>query len=90
MSARIAYNETTAFGQQIAELMSALADAKNRALNLKASLDAMALGGTFAQIETEVGGMAAGTGETLYNILAGINQKLSSNTFDDVWKLYRG
>lgn len=90
MSTRIAYDEKTAFGEQIAELMMTLARAKNEAANLKAALDAMAAGGSFGQIEAEVGGMVAASGEALYNIVTGVNQKLSSNTFDDIWKLYRG
>lgn len=90
MSTRIDYDETTAFGQQIAEFMATLADAKNRSANLKAAFDAMAAGGSFAQIEAEVGGMKPGAGETLYNIATGINAKLSGNTFDDIWRLYRG
>jgi len=90
MSTRIAYDDTTAYGQMIAEFMETLVTAKNRAANLKAAIDSMASGGTFNRIEAEVGGMAAGTGETLYNILTGMNQKLSGNTFDDLWKLYRG
>ena len=90
MSTRIAYNETTAYGQMIAELMETLVTAKNRAVNLKAAIDSMASGGTFAQIESEVGGMAAASGETLYNILKKKKKKLSGNTFDDIWKLYRG
>lgn len=90
MSTRIAYDEKTAFGEQVAELMMTLARAKNEAANLKAALDAMAAGGSFGQIEAEVGGMAAASGEPLYNIVTGIHQKLSGNVFDDIWKLYRG
>ena len=45
---------------------------------------------TFSRIEAEVGDMAAGTGETLYNLVTDFNQKLSGNIFDGVWKLYRG
>lgn len=92
MSTRIAYDEKTAFGQQTAELMQTLATAKNQSANIKAALDSMAVGTppTFAQIETEIGGMAAGSGEALYNLLTDINQKLQSNTFDGIWRLYRG
>ncbi|HAO33196.1 MAG TPA: hypothetical protein DCQ84_09605 [Candidatus Competibacteraceae bacterium] len=76
----------------MADLAATLVDAKNKAANLKAALDSMAAGTTptFNRIEVEVGDMAAGTGETLYNIVTDFNQKLSGNIFDGVWKLYRG
>ena len=89
MSTRIAYDDKTAFGQLIAEFAQSLVTAKNQAANLKAAVDSMAVGGTFAQIEAEVG-LAPGTGETLYNIVIDIHQKLSSNTLDGIWRLYRG
>lgn len=92
MSTRIDFDIHSVFGRKIADLASVLADAKNKSANLKASFDSMAAGTTpsFGQIETEIGGMTTGSGETLYNILTSINTKLSSNTFDDIWKLYRG
>lgn len=91
MSTRLDIDLHTPFGRRIADLASGIVDAKNKSANLKASLDAMAAGTppTFAQIETEIG-MAAGTGESLYNLLTDINQKLQSNTFDGIWRLYRG
>lgn len=87
MSTRIDYDKHSVFGRKIADLMQTLVAAKNQSANLKATLDAMAAGGSFAQIETEVGGMTPGSGEVLYNVLTGMNTKLSSNTFDDLWKL---
>lgn len=90
MSTRIDYDKHSIFGRKIAELMQTLVQAKNQSANLKATLDAMAAGSTFSQIETEVGGMTPGTGEVLYNVLTGMNTKLSSNTFDDLWKLVQG
>lgn len=90
MSTRIAFDQHTPFGRQIIEIMRGLVAVKNQSANLKASLDAMAAGGTFAQIEAEIGEMAPGTGEALYNLMTDINQKLQSNTLDGLWRLYRG
>jgi N-acetylmuramic acid 6-phosphate (MurNAc-6-P) etherase len=90
VSSRIDFDPHSVFGRKIAELMASLVEVRNKSANIKAVLDSMALGGSYGQVETEVGGMAAGGGEALYNILTGINQKLASNTLDDIWKLYRG
>ena len=90
MSTRIEIDQHSVFGRKITDLMSVLVDTKNKSANLKAALDAMAAGGTFTQVEAEVGGMTPGTGEALYNLLTDINQKLASNTLDGVWRLYRG
>jgi len=92
VSNRIDYDPLSPFGRRLADLAATLVDAKNKAANLKAALDSMAAGTTptFNRIEVEVGDMAPGTGETLYNIVTDFNQKLSGNIFDGVWKLYRG
>lgn len=92
MSSRIDYDPLSPFGRRLADLAATLVEAKNKAANLKASLDSMAAGTTptFSRIEVEVGDMAAGTGEALYNLVTDFNQKLSGNIFDGVWKLYRG
>ena len=92
MSNRIDYDPLSPFGRRLEDLAATLVEAKNKAANLKASIDAMASGTTptFSRIEAEVGDMAAGTGETLYNLVTDFNQKLSGNIFDGVWRLFRG
>lgn len=90
MSTRIEFDIHTPFGRAIAELTRTLVSARNQSTNLKASIDSMANGGSFAQVEAEIGGMAAGTGEALYNLLTDINQKLVSNTLDGIYRLHQG
>lgn len=70
MSTRIPFNTASAVGQQVAEYLDALNDALARGRRLKGQLDSAVSGGTYTALETEVGGMAAGSGQDFWTILS--------------------
>lgn len=69
MSTRIAFNGTPTAGQ-IAEFINLVEAALTRGRRLKAKLDAASSGNDWTAVETEVGGMTPGTGQTLWSVLS--------------------
>lgn len=70
MSNRIAYNTASPLGQQVAEYLDALNEALARGRRLKGQIDSATSGATYTALETEVGGMVAGTGQDFWTILS--------------------
>jgi hypothetical protein len=52
-------------------------------------MDCMAQGGTYNAIEQEVG-VVAGSGQAVYNVIAGLKAAMDDSAFDDLSKLYKG
>lgn len=90
MSTRLKYSQQTAFGQQVAEYIDELLAIRNKGRRIKAAFDSMAQGGSFTQIEAEVGGMTAGEGQTLYNLVIGAANLLEKPALDELARLDQG
>ena len=69
MSTRVAYGNT-GVGQQVSDFVNDVQTVLAKGRRLKAKLDAMSYGDDWTAIETEVGGMTAGTGQTLWTLIA--------------------
>lgn len=69
MSTRIAYNGSGT-GNQIAQFVNAVEEALAKGRRLKAKLDSASSGNDWTAVEAEVGGMTAGTGQSLWSILS--------------------
>lgn len=90
MSIRVPYSASTAFGQQVAEYVDSVIKTRDQGRRLRAAFDAMASGGSYDQIETEIGGMTAGDGQTLYNLLVGTVAALEAAGFNELSRLDQG
>lgn len=86
MSTRIAYNGTGT-GNQIAEFVSAVEVALAKGRRLKAKLDSASSGSDWTSVEAEVGGMTAGTGQTLWTILSTAMTQLDSPQIAELARL---
>ena len=70
MSTRINYTGSTAFGKMLAEFVSQVKAAQAKGQRLKDAMDSMSSGGSYGQIESEVG-VPAGQGQPTYNLVTG-------------------
>lgn len=69
MSNRVAYG-SSGIGQQISDFVNEVEVTLAKGRRLKAKLDSMSYGSDWTSVESEIGGMVAGTGQTLWTILA--------------------
>jgi hypothetical protein len=69
MTTRIAYT-AAGTGQQISDFVNDVQTVLAKGRRLKAKLDSMSYGNDWAAVEAEVGGMVAGTGQTLWTLIA--------------------
>ena len=69
MSTRIAYSNTGT-GQQVADFVNEIQTVLAKGRRLKAKLDCASYGSDWTGVESEVGGMTAGTGQTLWTIIS--------------------
>lgn len=90
MSTRIQYSPDTAIGQQIAEFVDAFVTAKQRGDRLMGILDSVSNGGSWAELEAEVGGMNAGEGQALYNLINAAHGLVNVAGFDQIYKVDQG
>jgi hypothetical protein len=77
MTTRIAYN-VSGTGQQIADFANEVETVLAKGRRLKAKLDSASYGSDWAAVEAEVGGMVAGTGQTLWTIIATAMQQIDT------------
>jgi hypothetical protein len=68
MTTRIAYSDT-GIGQQISNFVNDVENVLAKGRRLKAKLDSMSYGDDWAAVEAETGA-AAGTGQTLWTLIA--------------------
>lgn len=91
MSTRIAYNaQSGGAGREVAQFVNAVQDvlAKGRRLNVK--LNSMSSGNTWTAVETEIGGMTAGTGQTLWTIISTAMTQIDSAQVAELARLDQG
>ena len=69
MTTRVAYN-ATGIGQQVSDFVNEVQSTLAKGRRLKAKLDSMTSGSDWPALEAEIGGMTAGTGQTLWTIIA--------------------
>jgi hypothetical protein len=90
MSTRILYTTNNVpLGQLLSSVISRLVDDKQRLGILYSVMDCMAQGGTYNAIEQEVG-VVEGSGQAVYNVIAGLKAAMDNSAFDDLSKLYKG
>lgn len=77
MTTRIAYSGS-GIGQQIADFVNEVQTTLAKGRRLKAKLDSMSYGNDWTAVETEVGGMTAGTGQTLWTLISTAVQQIDS------------
>lgn len=69
MSTRVAYSGT-GIGQQISDFVNETEVTLAKGRRLLAKLNAMSSASDWTSLEAEIGGMTAGTGQTLWTIIA--------------------
>lgn len=70
MSTRIAYGNTTQTAQNVADFVNEVQVVLAKGRRLKAKLDSASSGNDWTAVESEVGGMVAGTGQTLWTLIS--------------------
>lgn len=86
MSTRIKYsNEGT--GQQVANFVHEVQSVLARGRRLKAKLDSASSGDDWPAVEAEVGGMEAGTGQTLWGIISTAMAQIDSPQIAELARL---
>jgi hypothetical protein len=78
MTTRIAYGTTTQTGQNVADFVAEVSMVLSKGRRLKAKLDSMSWGNDWTAVESEVGGMTAGTGQALWTLIATAMQQIDS------------
>jgi len=86
MSTRIAYG-TTGTGQQIQGWVNEMMDVLAKGRRLKAKLDSASSGSDWIGVETEVGGMTGGTGQTLWTIISTAMAQIDSPQISELARL---
>lgn len=86
MSTRVAYNGAGT-GNQIADFVNAVEVALAKGRRLKAKLDSASSGADWTSVEAEVGGMVAGTGQTLWTIISTAMTQLDSAQIAELSRL---
>jgi hypothetical protein len=69
MTSRIAYSPN-GIGQQVSDFVNDVQTVLAKGRRLQKKLDSMSSGNDWPAVEAEVGGMVAGTGQTLWTIIA--------------------
>lgn len=90
MSTRIAYNSQNGPGKETAEFVSAVQLVLARGRRLKAKLDSMSSGSDWTAVETEVGGMVAGTGQTFWTLISTAMGSIDSAQVAELARLDQG
>lgn len=86
MSTRISYGNTGT-GQQVADFVNEVQTVLAKGRRLKAKLDSASSGSDWTGVETEVGGMQAGTGQTLWTILSTAVSQIDSGQVAELARL---
>lgn len=76
MTTRVAYSNT-GVGQQIADFVNEVQTTLAKGRRLKAKLDSMSWGNDWAAVEAETGAVA-GTGQTLWTLIATAMQQIDA------------
>ncbi len=92
MSTRVPFNAASAAGKEIADFIDAVNEVLAKGRRLKSQLDSMVSGApaTYAQIETEVGGMGAGDGQTLWTIISTAVAQIDAPQIAELARLDQG
>lgn len=77
MTTRVAYS-SAGMGQQISDFVNEVQMTLAKGRRLKAKLDSMSSGSDWSAVEAEVGGMVAGTGQTLWTLIATAMQQIDA------------
>lgn len=86
MSTRIAYG-SAGTGQQIANFVNDMQTVLAHGRRLKAKLDSASSGSDWAGVESEVGGMTAGTGQNLWTIISTAMTQIDSAQIAELARL---
>jgi hypothetical protein len=92
VSTRISYDaKNKPFGQMLAEVVDEAIELRAKVARLKDAMDDMASGTppTWDQIELELG-IEAGKGEQVYNLLVGLNSRLSHSDVRALTRIDQG
>ena len=90
MSTRIQYSPDSSLGQMVAEFTDALVTAKQLGDRLTGILDSVSAGGSWTEIEAEVGGMQVGEGQQLYNLVTAAHGLIDVPGFVQIYKIDQG
>lgn len=86
MSTRIAYN-VTGTGQQVADFVNDVESVLSKGRRLMAKLNSASSGSDWTAVEAKIGGMTAGTGQTLWTILATAMTQIDSAQIAELARL---
>lgn len=86
MTTRIAYGNT-GIGQQIGSFVNEVETVLSMGRRLMAKLNSASSGNDWTSLETEVGGMTAGTGQALWAVLATAMASLDSAAVAELARL---
>lgn len=86
MSTRIAYN-ATGIGQQVSDFVNDVEELLAKGRRLKAKLDSMTSGSDWAALEAEIGGMVAGSGQTLWTVISTAMGQIDSPSVGELARL---
>jgi len=88
-STRIAYN-SAGLGQQISDFVNQVEVCLANGRRLLAKLNSMSYGSDWSSLESEIGGMTAGTGQPLWYIIATAMGKIDSPEIAELSRLDKG
>lgn len=88
MTTRIVY-AVTSTGQQVADFVNEVQTVLAKGRRLKAKLDSASSGSDWTSVESEVGGMVSGTGQTLWTIISTAMTQLDSAQVAELARLDR-
>lgn len=90
MTTRVSYTAQTGPGREVALFVNEVQSVLAKGRRLKAKLDSMCSGDDWARIEAEIGGMAQGSGQTLWAIVATAMAQIDAAQVAELARLDQG